>query len=363
MALNPFREALGQAGLRAFHHESSFKPAADAALAQYQGLRDDLERQVKRGDLTVKVAREKAEEAAAQMRASLRAQAEGYSPIPRLFLDRLTEAAGQRSRSREHMSLEGLQRETNRLLRMSLIEQQLQTRAREFEGRTFVRSLPGGQPAPTLRGLLDFHESAAHAGDDAAMEWARRQLEAMRGKVTDPADLRRIDLACDRPDAVNPRIVATYIEAVQGAEPEAAENFVRQALETSDANACVAAFLMARGEPNGVAVRWVRLVLDNLHTFPDVALATLRTLEAEARGADSEAARSHADYAIAVAEAQVQFSGVEAPTGDDLVRRDRIRSKPVAKLGEPIGLALDRRGADPDEPADFEAVVPEYEQS
>jgi hypothetical protein len=351
MALNPFREALGQAGRRASQHESSFKPEADAALARFQAVRADLERQVRRGDLTVKVARERAEVAAAQLKAALTAQAQGFSASPKVFLDRLVEASELRKRSRDQMSLEGLQRETNRLLRQTLVEQQLQNRTGEFEGKTFVRRLTGGQPAPTLESLLAFHETAVNAGDEAAAEWARRQLEGLRVRVSDPADLRRIDLACDRPDVVNPRVVAVYLEALEGAGPGEVEGFVARALAGRDANACVAAFLRARDEPGGMAVRWVRDVLDGLGGFPDAALATLRSIEADARGADAEAARAQADYAAALAESEARLTGIEAPSPDELARAERVRARPAARLGEPIGLALDRRGHLPEDPS------------
>src|SRR6185437_10047896 len=133
---------------------------------------------------------------------------------PRIFLDRLVEVGNARKRARERQSTEGLQRETNRLLRQTLIEQQLQSRAAEFEGRTFVRPAHGGVPVPTLDALLSFHEMAGNAGDEAAMEWARRQLEGFRTRVVEPQDQRRIDLACDRPDLVNPRLVETYVESL-----------------------------------------------------------------------------------------------------------------------------------------------------
>ena len=347
MALHPFREALGQAGLRAFEHESTFKPAADAALARFQALRDDLERQVRRGDLTVKVARERARGAAESLKSDLVKQAEGYSPVPRAFLERLVETSLARQKAREHQSVEGLQRETNRLLRQALIEQQLRTRSEEFEGRTFVRMMPGGKSGPTLQSLLNFHESANQAGDDSAVEWARRQLESMRARVAEPGDVAKIDAACDRPDAVNPRIIGRYLEAIDGSDPDAVETFVDAAIEGRDANACVASFLLAREARGGSSVRWARKVLNGVSAFPDVALATLRSLESDARSADAEAARAQADYAVALAEAQVRFNGLEAPSGEDLARLARVEAKPVAKLGEPIGLALDRRGSAP----------------
>jgi hypothetical protein len=353
MALNPLREALAQAGLRAYQQESAFQQEADEALTQFQAVRTDLERQVRRGDITVKAAREKAADAAGRLKENLNQQAGGYSPVPRVFLDRLVEASNARKRSRDRLTSDGLQRETNRLLRLSLVEQQIQTRAAEFQGRASVRLTPGAQPAPTVDSVLAFHQTAFHAGDEAAMEWARRQLESMRGLVLDDGLQRQIDMACDRPDSVNPRLVAAYVQAMHGADPDAAEEFVDNALESRDANACVASFVMARDEPGGSAVRWVRKVLNGLGSFPDAALETLRSLEAEARGADEEAARAHAARASAFAETQARLDGLEAPTADELGRQDRARSRPVARLGEPIGLALDRRGAiDEDFPAD-----------
>ncbi|GAC1469675.1 MAG: hypothetical protein NVSMB9_13750 [Isosphaeraceae bacterium] len=349
MALNPLREALLQAGLNAHQQASAFKPVADSALGQFQAVRDNLERQIRHGDITVKVAREQARGAVAQLKDSLKQQADGFASIPRVFVDRVIEASNTRKRSREHMSVEGLHRETNRLLRANLIEQQLQNRAGEFEGKTFNRTLPGGQPAPNLDSVLSFHEMAMQGGDDAAAEWARRQLESMRSRVADPGDLRRIDLACDRPEAVNPRLVGSYLEALQGQDAQEIEAFVGHAIESGDANACVASFLLAREAPGGTAVRWVRDLLNNLGVFPDSALATLRTFEAEARGSETEAARAQANFAIAIAEDQARFSSVDVPTDDQLSRFERIRAKPVARLGEPIGLALERRGFHGDE--------------
>src|SRR5262249_27233106 len=152
------------------------------------------------------------------------------------------------------------------------------------------------------------------------------------------------DLACDRPDVVNPRVVAVYLEALEGAGPGEVEGFVARALAGRDANACVAAFLRARDEPGGMAGRWGRDGLDRLGGFPGAALATLRSIEAEARGADAEAARAQADYATALAESEARLTGVEAPSPDEVARAERVRARPAARLGEPIGLALDRRG-------------------
>src|SRR4051812_20350942 len=44
MSLNPLRDALGQAGLAASRHDSPFQAEADAALAGFRAVRQDLER-------------------------------------------------------------------------------------------------------------------------------------------------------------------------------------------------------------------------------------------------------------------------------------------------------------------------------
>ena len=121
----------------------------------------------------------------------------------------------------------------------------------------------------------------------------------------------------------------------------------------------MAVFMLARQTPEGNRPRWVRMVLNGVGSFPDSALNTLRTLEAEARAEDAEAARAQADYAIAVAESMAQLTGVEAPTDEELERQARLQSKPVIRPGEPIGLALERRGFTADEFAAMGGTDPE----
>jgi hypothetical protein len=359
MALNTLRDALSQTGLRAFNNESPFKSESDAALSGFQALRSDLERQVRRGELTVKVARERASTAASQLRESLVKKSQNYSAVSRAFADRLVEASNARRKARENLSMEGIQRETNKLLRQSLTEQQLIARAAEFEGRAFIRPISGGPALPTLEGLIQFHESETLVGDEAAVEWARRHLEAMRVRVINPEDRRRIDLACDRPDQVNPRLVAAYVEAMDPGDGAAMEAFVGQALESRDANACTAAFLMARQQDEATSAHWVRSVLNGLSAFPDAALATLRAWEAETRQGEAVAARTHAEFAGALAEAEARFPDLEPPSNAELRQQDRLMAKPVAGWDEPIGLSVNRRGLTEEEFKNLESAPPE----
>jgi hypothetical protein len=355
MPLNPLRDALSRSGVTAARHDSPFRAQAEAGLAGFRAARAELEAQVRRGDLTPKVARQRAAEAAEALRRDLMARREAFSPTPRLFVDRLVQVAEARRASRDAATLEGLQRETNRLLRQALVEQQIVTRAAEFEAGTFVRPVAGGAAAPTLGSLLAFHERSTQAGDEAAREWSRRQLEAMRPRVTSDEDHRRIDAACDRPDRVNPLIVARYVEALGAAGAAERERFVAEAMAAADANACCAAFAIARDAPEGTAARWVRDVLDGVAAFPDAALSTLRAWEADARGQDAEAARGIAEHAASLAESEARAFQVPAPDDAELRRQARAEARPAAAPHEPIGLNLARRGLSPDEFAALQA--------
>ncbi len=352
--LNPLRDKLSIAGRESQDRSSPFQAEAEAALSGFRAVRGDLERQVRRGDLTVKVARERAAAASADLSDRLLKQSEGYSPTPRVFLDRLVEADKARKKAKETLSIEGLQRETNKLLRQHLVEQQLQARAGEFEGKTFLRSITGGVPAPTLDGLLTFNRMAGDSGDEVALEWSRRQLEGFRNRVLNDDDLRRIDLATDRPDRVNPRLIDVYVEAMKDRSADELETFTEKAVDNGDANACIAAFVLARQSDEGPRVRWVRKVLSALPDYPDAALTTLRSLEAEARANEAGAARAQAQFAIARAEAEMGLDGLEAPTERERERIARIESRPIAMPGQAIGLALDRRGAIDD--SEFDAL-------
>ena len=346
--LNPLRASLIRAGQEAQRQATPFAERADAEIAHFQSLRDDLVRQVRRGDLTVKVARERASAAAEGAKTALKRQADGFSPTPRAYLDRLIETTAARKLARENASLESLQRETNRLLRESVVEMRLVARAAEFEAKTFVRPMTGGVPAPTLDGLLALARSSGEAGDEVASEWSRRQLEAIRAQVSEPSDLRRIDLATDRPDVVNTRLVESYLAAMEGQPREALRTFIYQSIESGDANACVAAFALVRQFPttsdDPLAVEVTRQVLTNLSRFPDAALTTLRGWEADARQFDTEAAQAQVEFAAARLDAESRLPGLENPTNAEVDRSSRIEAKPLVLPGEAIGLTLARRG-------------------
>ena len=147
----------------------------EAILSRLPGrVARGLELKVKRrGDLTPGVARRRERRPSPRGSAGrLKEQAGEFTGASRAFLDRLVDATQRRKLAAERTSLEGLQRETNRLLRSVLVEQQIQVRRPEFESRAYVRPVAGGTPAPTLESLLAFHSHATVAADDSAAEWS-----------------------------------------------------------------------------------------------------------------------------------------------------------------------------------------------
>ena len=174
-------------------------------------------------------------------------------------------------------------------------------------------------------------------------------MEKIRPLVVSPDDHRRIDLACDRPDRVNPRLVGAYVEAMKGQPADEIEAFVEHAVAERDANACVAAYLIARETPEPADHRWIRSLLDGLAQFPDAALNMVREIEADASREDQRAALDQAEQAIAQVENEARLDSLSAPTDADLARLDRLHRTPAAAVDEPIGLSPVRRGMTPDE--------------
>lgn len=342
MPLNPLRDPIGPSAPSEFG-ETGLHPQAELARSRFQQIRRDLTRQVRQGDITLKTAREKAAGAAREIRNDLLRVAGSPEGTARPFLDRLIAAADRRKRASEGASLESLQSETNRLLRLTLVEQQLRSREPEFEARTHVRPINGGQPAPTLETLLELHREAALTRDETAQEWARRRLETLRGQVFSDDDRRRIDIATDRPDVVNPRLLTAYVETMRGASAEELDTFVSEALESRDATACASAFVLARSNPDAAFSGWVGRLLDGIEAFPDAALSALTLIESETRDRELRAARAQAEEMARQIDADARLADLESPTDAELSRQSRHQALPLARWDEPIGLALSQR--------------------
>jgi hypothetical protein len=348
MALNPNTDALRRSAA-AIRTGGPFQAVAAAAIESFQSLRGELAAQVRAGRLTPRVAREKASEAAASLRDDLIGRAAAVRPASATLADAVAASIESRRASAARPSFGTLQRETNRLLRQNLIEQQLASRASEFESRAFHRPLGGGAPAPSLEGLLAFAAQADGEADESAREWARRQLEAFRPFVHTAEEMRRIDAVCDRPEQVNPRTVARYLEALAEAPAEELDRFATEAIASRDASACVAAVLLASEMPGDDAApaQWVQTVVEGLDRLPDAALAAIRNhLDAEQQ-VTTQTAMASAEAAADRMAAEARMPSLAAPRDDQVARLARAEALPVATSGQPIGLVPGFRGQIP----------------
>ncbi len=350
------RATLGPRGLRTDAADHALRAEGDRALADFRGALADVQRRVRRGDMTPRAARERAAVAAAELRDDLHRRARSFQGAPAPFADGLARERAAREKAGRAPTIDALQRETNELLRTLLVEQQLGTRVGEFESRTFARPIGGGQPVPTVEGLLAFLDESEGQGDATAVEWARRQLAAQRPLVIDEGLARRVDRARRRPHEVDPSAVAEFVAALEDRPAAGLAEFVAQAIAAGDASACVAAFVAARQSGDPADSAGVREVIAGLSRFPRPALDALAGWEQAARLEESDAALERVGYAVASAQAEARLDGLEAPRESDLRRADRILGRTPALAGEPLGLALQRRGLRYDELADLDLL-------
>ena len=215
--LNPLRDKLSLAGRESQDRSSPFRVEAESALSLVFGLPEvDLERQVRRGDLTVKVARERAAAASARPPRPAPEGVRGVQPDPS-GLPRSPGRGRQGPQAGEGISLDRGPPARD------------QQAAPPAPGRAAVAG-PGRRvrgedlPPPDRPGASRRRRSMAcspstgpssDSGDEVALEWSRRQLEGIRNRVFNDDDLRKIDLATDRPDRVNPRLIDVYVEAMK----------------------------------------------------------------------------------------------------------------------------------------------------
>ncbi len=317
----------------------------DAAVADLRRLKDDLQGQVRRGETTLRMAREAYRAQVESARNRIQADATGQLRQEHPLASRLRCALLQSQQDTATPSLETLQRETNRLLKLNLVEQQILARQREFEAKTHVRTSPAAPPAPTVDSLILFHQQAKVQKDEAATEWARRQLDVIRPQVVSAQSLEQIDRATEQADRPNPRIIDRYIRALEPADAAERERFVSEALASADPDACIVAYLMARDVEDGHRVRWVRQLADGLDRFPTEAIEALCKIEDQERERRGSAIDGEVQDVLRDLSHDNGLPDSLAPSPEHMEHQSRIAARPLAQPGESIGLAVNRRGS------------------
>ena len=317
----------------------------ETKLADFQQRRLDLLQLVRDGEMTVRAARARAQELAGELKQVVESSV-GQARAKRAPISvRLQEAQSSRKKAK---SAEAVQQETVRLLERNLVELQIVNRKQEFEQRTYVRNATSTVPAPSFERMFDFLQESQVKNDPAAVEWVRRQLEQMR-PIAPPELADRLDVACDRPGSINPRLIAKYQAAIADhlAEPGLLEAFLDQAVADTDANACAAVFEMARLQPAAISAEAQLKLAAVLEQFPEQALAYARQVESQVARQDAELIGQFEQMSLEYLAQQASFEEVRQPTETEIQQRARVAELERREPDQPIGLRVGGSDYDP----------------
>jgi len=155
---------------------------------------------------------------------------------------------------------------------------------------------------------------ASDSGDEVALEWSRRQLEGFRNRVFNEDDIRKIDLATDRPDRVQSPDRRRLCRVARGLSADELETFVEKAIDGGDRQRLYRGFRPGPPGPRGAQ--------DSLGAQGPLGPCRFpgRGLERPSGGSRPRPGRARPrprrprrKFAIARAEAEVALDGLEGP--------------------------------------------------
>lgn len=315
------------------------KQKFEERLEDFSQRKSDLIQMVNEGEMTLKAARQRAQELAAEMQQVVeRTVKDQKAHVPPLS-QKLAESVRNRKKAK---STEELQREILNVMTKNLVELQISNRSPEFEARTYVKNGPNQVAAPSMEKLFEYLKESELRDDQAAAEWSRRQLENMKPFMVSPEMRERIDLVCDRPGALNPSLITKYQMAIVGrlAEPGFLEALISQAIETNDANACSAIFQIARQEMQMLRPEAQTKLMAVLDQFPSQAFSDALRIDSDMNHQTQLEIEQFEAMTLAFIEHSATLEGVNQPTELEVKRRQQIAERSALPMGEGIGLAI-----------------------
>jgi hypothetical protein len=314
--------------IRAHQTMSPFASVANAELTNFEEARTALVAGVKTGKVALAAARESSRESAAKLSTSLRDRAANFTTLPANFGVLLSQARAKKTAEHKDASVEMLLREQTAALHRLELREELRDRAAELATALRVSDPardPNNDLMPTPGGTLKFLESARASGDEAAAEYARRELRTMLPRVAAPDERRAVAEALRDPRAVVGDLVEQHLGELSRSSPEGRGAFLEGAIKAGDPSALCATYVMAQSiatvgpcyEP------WMRDLLGDLDKFPESALEALATNDSERSREEARAAQIHAQYAACQAVELAELPGVEAPTQNELILNER----------------------------------------
>ena len=319
--------------IKALRRPSPMAANAQATVDLMANVAREAAGAVERGELGLVGARRAARDHAERLKADLTDQAARFAPgdpaIRKAVVDRgeALKIAGRGERDGPA--------ETNRLLRRLVRETEISNRAAEFQARGY-RARAGDAPLATPETLLSFHELASAAGDEAAVEWCRRELAGVRHQAVRLELLERVDMAATRPGELNPIVAARYVAILNDRVPADPGKLLEELLSADDVTGAVALVAWASASGNPTAVR---AILDRSHKLPAPVIEAVRAIDAEATADARQAAAEHVALAAARIDDAAALDGLEAPRQADLARAEQSAAARAADA-ERNGAAL-----------------------
>jgi hypothetical protein len=261
---------------------NKIKTRLESRLSDFRDRREQLIELVREGEMTLRFASARARELAEGLGSEIRNDLEGLIQNRSVLAKSLQNSVQIKQKAQ---SADEIQRQSLELLKANLVELQINNRKVQFESKTYVRNATNQLPTPSVDKLFELLAEATQARDDAAVEWSKRQLEQLQPYVVSENLKDRIDLACDRPDRINHRIVAKYKEQIQEHinNPEMLIALLDKAISVKDANACLAVYELVRGHSDQFSEEFQSQIAGRIERFSEVVLNYVSEFERQHR--------------------------------------------------------------------------------
>jgi hypothetical protein len=319
------------------------KSAWEARSTDFRNRRDDIVQLVREGEMTLKAARHRTAEMAAELIDSVESMVRKQKSKTPVLSRKLAESSKSLSRND---SPEESWKKTVELLMKNLTELQIANRKEEFETKTYVKSSAHTVPAPSIDQLFVFLHEAHETGDQPAVEWSRRQLERLREFVPDESIKDRIDEVCDRPGVLNRRLIGKYRDGIapRMQEPGFVEALLAKAIEVTDANACAAIFEIARKSPESMKPETLDQIAASIDRFPETAMRFSLRTDREALKEEALQIERFRETCLEWLDRASALEDVRQPTESESRLAERPKNQSLTATDEPIGLAMPQRG-------------------
>ncbi len=343
---------MNQAQFAAMRMPSRFASVTAAAQAEFQGYADGLANEVKRGDRTLKSARELLGQRLSEEVARLNREAQQYTSGGSRYGELVGEALKPKRLAEPKIDPAALMAE-RQLQATERVARELEINNRKNHWDDEVSRLDFHRdPAakfPSIGVLVDQHALALRSGDASKAEYLKRELAAQQHLVLDPDVRLRVAQVLTPHDEVNPFLVAARVRQIPTLDNARLQQHIAEVLADGNASEAKALYIAAQ-QAEETATRnqtafpeWTAAVIsrDGLSRFPTEVLQHLSDEDTAGLEREREAALAQiAAYQDQAARA-ANLQGVEPPSAsrlEEIAQANHRRS--AGERGEAVVGAL-----------------------